>query len=402
LETDLRSCENPILFERKLKSEKKMKEPNRTKPTINTLVLIGIAILSAIIVIAMGILLYLVFYAPTAEERAKYSFILTVSGIFAAPVFWLLFIYGFIYARILKILAGDHWVRWEYPKEWNKGDVYFCKDEVYDTDSTFGLLGVFGLKLLKVEIPSDNSSVIRFTNLQYYSGKTLRTYEKKQEIKIPPGKEEEAQKIVQHFLQYFGQRSIFAKYQWHSAFLLLGTMLTWAFVCFAFIASPAGEEMKKEREQRAKEYAEAQLQENINQITPLLNKIRQIIEPKFDQLKTLQSGKLTAKEAGFDENSEVLAVLYGHCPTRNEFYVSVVLKKVAVKKSTYSWTDTGIFNYTTTKPFPVKQSDSFCRPPIQKEVFSKIFLSAGWLYGETDRSPYIPTPSPTANSKTNK
>lgn len=359
-------------------------------------------ILTAIIIIVVSVLLYFSLYAATAEERMKYSLALVISGVFAPVALFLLFIYGIDYARTLKILGGDYWVRWEYPKDWGKGDVYFGNTGVYDTDKPYKALDTFGSKFLGAEIPSDDPSIMRFTNLQY-TGTNFNKSKRTQDVEIPPGKEEEAQKLVQRFQEHIGSSSKITKDQWRYVFPLLGIILLWAFISFQFVATPAGEEAKKERSQQAKVRADAQLKENINQLTPLWNKIRQTLEPKLEQLKTLPNGKLTPKEAGFDENSEVMAVLYGHCGSKNEFYLSVVLKKIAVTQySTFYGNETGAFNYTTTKPFPSYQSDRFCKPLVQDDFSWRIFLSDGWLYGEVNNKPYLPKFDPAANSQTNQ
>lgn len=357
-----------------------------------------IVISSAICVIVVGILLYFSFYAPTAEERMKYSIALVLSGVFAPVIFFLLFIYGLNYTRTLKIRGGDYWMRWEYPKDSGKGDVYFCNEGVYDSDKPYHALDTFGSKFLGAEIPSDDPSVIRFNSLQYTGSSSFAQNKRTREVPIPLGKEEEAEKVVLRFQEYLGRSSKYTKDQWRYVFPLLGVILIWCFVCFQFVAMPAGEEMKKERNQQAKEL---RLKSNIKNITPLLNKIRQTLEPKFEQLKTLPDGKLTAKEAGFDENSEVLTILHGRCPN-NEFYVSVVLKQVAVGISTKVGNETGAFNYTTTTPFPIQPTENFCKPPIQDYFENRIPLSDGWIYGEVISRPYLPTPSPAANSQTNR
>ncbi len=372
-----------------------MNEPNKTLS--NNIFLMPILICSAICIVAVGVLLYFSFYAPTAEEKSKYGMILALSGVFITPVFYFLFIYSLNYARILKILGGDYWMRWEYPNDSGKGDVYFCNEGVYDTDKPYRVLDTFGSRFLGAEIPSDAPSVIRFSNLQYTGSKFVKT-KRTQEVPIPPEKEEEARKVVHRFQEYLGRSSKYTKDQWRYVFPMLAVILIWFFVCFAFIAMPDGEEMKREREQQA---IERRLKLNTQEITPLWNKIRQTLEPKFERLKTLPDGKSTATEAGFDENSEVLAVLYGHCPAKNEFYISVVLKKGAIKKS-YFGNETGAFNYTTTTPFPTQPSEYFCKSPIQDYFANEIFLSDGWVYGEVILRPYLPTPGSPANSQVNK
>lgn len=286
-------------------------------------------------------------------------------------------------------------MRWEYPKDSGKGDVYFCNEGAHDTDKPYKALDTFGSKFLGAEIPSDDPSVIRFTNLQY-TGRRFVKSKRTQEVEIPPGKEEEAEKIVLRFQEYLGRSSKYSKDQWRYVFPMLAVILIWCFLSYQFVAMPAGEEMKKERNQQAKEL---RLKLNVKEITPLWNKIRQTLEPKFEQLKTLPDGKLTAKEAGFDENSKVLAVLYGYCPTKNEFYVSVVLKKGAVERSTNLGNETGAFNYTTTTPFPTRPSEYFCKPPIQEYFANEIFLSDGWIYGDVILRPYLAKQSPPANSR---
>jgi hypothetical protein len=366
-----------------------MNQPKKTLPP-NIFPLL-IVILSVICVIVVSFLLYFSFYAHSAEKRAWYGLALALSGAFITPVFFFLFIYALNYARIRKILGGDYFARWEYPKDSGKGDVYFCNEGVYDTDRPYTALDTFGSEFLGAEIPSDDPSVMRFNNLQYTGSRFERT-KRTQEVTIPPGKEEEAEKLVLRFREHLGRSSKYTKDQWRYVLPMIGVILVWFFVCYQFVAIPASEEIKREKEQRTKDY----LQESYKkELTPLWNKIRQTLEPKFEKLKTLPDGKLTAKEAGFDENSEVLTVLHGHCPAKNEFYVSVVLKKVAVKNSTYFGNETGAFNYTTTKPLPVPPSEYFCKPPMQDFFENRIFLSDGWVYGEVILRPYLP-PGPPA------
>jgi hypothetical protein len=389
---------DPILREETAKREKKkVNQPDKTLPK-NIFPLL-ILIFSAILIIALSVLFYFSFYAPTADEKIKYAIALVLSGVFAPIVFFLLFIYGLNYARTLKIRGGDHWMRWEYPKDSGKGDVYFCNEGVYDSDKPYGALDTFGSRFLGAEIPSDDPSVIRFTSLQYTGSRSFTQSERTREVPIPPGKEEEAEKIVLRFQEYLGRSSTYTKDQWRYVLPLLAVILLWCFLIFQFVIMPAGEEMKKERNQQAKELRHKL---NVKEITPLWNQIRQTLEPKIEQLKTLPDGKLTAKEAGFDENLEVLAVLHGHCPAKNEFYVSVVLKYRALRKPIDSDNETGAFNYTTTTPFPTQPTEYFCKPPIQDYFENGILLSDGWIYGEIILRPYLPKPGPPANSPTNK
>ena len=366
-----------------------MNQPNKTLP-LNIFPLL-IVISSVICVIVVSFLLYFSFYAHTAEERSRYGLALALSGAFITPGFFFLFLYALNYTRIRKILGGDYFARWEYPKDSGKGDVYFSIEGVYDTDRPYNPLDTFGSRFLGVEIPSDDPPVMRFTNLQY-TGSRFEKTERTRDVPIPPGKEEEAEKMILHFREQLGRGSKYTRDQWRYVFPMIGVILVWFFVCFQFVAMPAGEESKKERSLQAEERRQ---ESNTKEITPLWNNIRQTLEPKLEQLKTLPDGKLTAKEAGFDENSEVLTVLYGHCPAKNEFYISVVLKKVAVKTSTHFDNETGAFNYTTTTPPPARPSDYFCKPPIQDFFENRIFLSSGWVYGEVILRPYLP-PSPRA------
>ena len=349
-----------------------------------------------ICVIIVAVLLYFSFYAATAESRSYFGMALALSGVFMMPIFFFLFIFSLNHARVRKILSGDYFVRWEYPKNSGKGDVYFCSEGVYDADKPNKALDTFGNTFLGAEIPSDDPSVIRFSNRQY-TGSRFETTLRTQDVAIPHGKEEEAKELVERFREYSGRRSKYSRDQWRYVLPLIGIILIWFFAFFQFAAMPAGLEAKKDREQQTKEYL---LQENKKEITPLWNKIRQTLEPKIEQLKTLPDGKLTAKEAGFDENSEVLTVLHGRC-ANDGFYVSVVLKKGAIRKS-YNGNETGAFNYIANSPIPTNPTENFCKPMIQDYFEDRILLSDGWVYGEVIIRPYLPTTSPTANSQTNK
>lgn len=332
----------------------------------------------------------------------KFSIALVLSGVFIPVVLFLLFIYGLNYARARRILGGNYWVHWEYPKDFRKGDVYFCDEGVYDTDHPYRPLDTFGSKFLGVEIPSDDPSIIRFTNRQF-TGNKFQTTQRTQDIEIPPGKEEEAKELVERFREYIGRSSKYTKDQWRYVFPLLGVILLWAFLVFQFVAMPAGEEMKNEKKRQMEERAEIRLKQKIEQLTPLWNKIRQTLEPKFEQLKTLPDGELMPKEAGFGEDSEVQKIFYGHCSSGQEFYVSVILKTFAINQNSYPQEYlTGVFNYTTTTPFPTNPSDSFCRGIRFESFSSRIPLSEGWIYGEMIIRPYLLKPSPSANSTANK
>jgi ABC-type sugar transport system permease subunit len=365
-----------------------MNQPNKTlSPNIFPLLIV---ISSVICFIVASFLLYFSFYAQTAEERAKYALALALSGVVITLIFYFLLLYTLNYIRIRKILGGDYFGRWEYPKDSGKGDVYFCSEGVYDSDHPYKSLDTFGSRFLGAEIPSDNRSVMRFANIQY-TGSRFQTTKRTQEVLIPPGKEEDAEKMVMRFGEYLGRRSKFSKDQWRYILPQIAVILVWFFVCFEFVAMPAIQEAKIERNQQAAEHRQ---ESKIKELTPLWNKIRQTLEPQFEKLKALPDGKLTAKEAGFDENSEVLTVLYGHCAAKNEFYVSVVLKKIPVKSSANFANETGAFNYTTTTPPPAQPSENFCKPSIQDYFENRIFLPGGWIYGEVILRPYLPTGSP--------
>lgn len=377
-----------------------MNQPN-TPPQKNIYFLL-ISILSVICVIAVFVLLYFSLYAPTAEEKIKYSIALVISGVFVPVVLFLLFIYGLNYVRILKIRGGDYWVRWEYPKDWGKGDVYFCSEGVYDADKPYSALDTFGSRFVNVEIPSDDPSMIRFSNRQF-TGNKFQTTQRTQEVPIPPGKEEEAKELVGRFREYIGSSSKYTKDQWRYVFPLLGVILLWAFLAFQFVATPAGEEMRNEKKRQWEKQAENRQKQKVEQLAPLWNKIRQTLEPKFESLKNLPDGSLSAKEAGFGEDSEVQMIYYGHCSSGQEFYVSVILKTFAINQNSYPQEYlTGVFNYTTTTPFPDNPSDYFCRGIRYESFSSRIPLSEGWIYGEMIIRPYLLKPSPSANTQTNK
>lgn len=371
-----------------------MNEPNNTTPKKNVFFTLIIPIFSLICLIVIGFLLYLSFYA-SASDKLLNGFLLVLAGIFAIIILYFLFIYGLNYARILKILNGDYFVHWQYPKESGRGDVYFCHEGVYETDSPYQALDTFGDKFISVEIPADKTDVIRLTKRPHR--KRFADSRRVHEVPIPPGKAEEAEKMVQRFSGYIGRRSNYQKDQARFVLPMIGAVFLWIFLSFTFVQMFAVEEVKIARSEQAKELRH---QSNINEITPLWNKIRQTLEPKIEQFKTLPDGRLTAKEAGFDENSEVLTVLHGRC-SNNGFYVSVVLKKGAITKSYYG-NETGAFNYTTSSPIPTNPTVNFCKPPIQDYFENRILLSDGWVYGEVISRPYLPTPSPAANSQTNK
>lgn len=372
-----------------------MNQPVKTTPKKNVFFTLIIPVFLIISFIAIGFLLYLSFYA-SATDRMLYGFLLVLAGILVVIVLYFLFIYGLNYARILKILDGNYFVRWKYPKESGKGDVYFCDEGIYDADTPYQALDTFGDKFLGVEIPSNKPSVIRFTKRPHR--KNFADSTRTQVVPIPPGKEEEAEKVVQRFLGYISRRSNYQKDQSRYVLPLIGILLLWIFLSFAFVAMPAGEEMKIARSEQTKELRN---QSNINEITPLWNKISQTLKPKIEQLKNLPDGQLTAKEAGFDENSEVLTVLHGHCQPKNEFYVSVVLKKGAINKS-YFGNETGAFNFTTNTPIPAQPTENFCKPPIQDYFENRILLSDGWIYDEVILRPYLPKPGSSANSMDGK
>lgn len=376
-----------------------MNQPNK-----KNIFFILFGILSVIFIVVSCLLIYLSFNAPLADERMKYGMGVIIFGMFAIIGLFLLFIYALNYARILKILGGDYWARWEYPKESGKGDVYFCHEGVHDSDKPYKALDTFGSRFLGAEIPSDDPSVIRFSCRQI-TGNSFSTSKRIREIPIPPGKDEDAKKVAYRFGEYLGRSSQHTKDQWRYVFPMLAVVLIWAFFAFQFVAMPAAEEKKKEEKRQLKEWAENRLKKRTEQITPLWNKIRQTIEPQMEKLRTLPDGQLTAKEAGFDENSEVQTVLYGRCQPNNDFYVSVVLKKVAVERDTTLFEGqiiSGAFNYTTTRPIPIESYKKFCRPTFQENFDSKIILTDGWVYGEINVRLLLATPTPTANSQTNK
>lgn len=380
-----------------------MSEPNKTT-TKRNIFFILFALLSAIFVIVSCVLTYYAFNARVPDDRMKLSIFVVISGVFVIVGLFLLFIYGLNYNRTLKILNGDYWGRWEYPKDWGRGDVYFCNEGVYDADTPYKALDTFGSRFLRAEIPSDDPSVIRFICRQM-TGNNFSTSERTQEIPIPPGKEDDAKKVVQRFGEYPGRSSQYTKDQWRYMFVMLGAILLWAFIGMIFVAIPVREQVKKEEEQRLKERAEARLRKRTEDLQPLWNKIRETIEPKLEKLRTLPNGQLTPKEAGFDENSEVQTVLYGRCQPNNDFYLSVVLKKMPIERDSTLFegeTLSGAFNYTTTRPIPVQTLKDFCRPKIQERFYGRIGLSENWLYGEINIRPLLVTPSPSANSTVNK
>ncbi len=377
-----------------------MSEPKTTsKKNIFYLLIPVLFVIFAIIAVC---LLYYSFYAPTSQEKVKYAMTLALSGAFIAPIIFLLFIHGLNYIRIRKIVGGDYFVRWEYQKGLGKGDVYFCNEGVYDSDKTYRALDTFGSKFLGAEIPSDNPSIIRFSSLQLTGNRSFTQTKQTQEVPIPLGKEDEAEELVRRFRDYHGKSSKHTKDQWRYVFPMLGLILVWFFCCYQFIVSPISYEMKREQNEQQKERVEARLQKRTEQITPLWTKIRQTIEPQIEHLRTLPNGQLSAKEAGFDENSEVKTVLHGRCPATNDFYVSVVLKQVAVERDSTlfaSETISGAFNYTTSRMVPSIILAEFCRPPIQERFDGRISLSSRWLYGEINISPLLETPSPTVDRK---
>lgn len=376
----------------------------QTKTSNKNIFPLLIVILSAICVIVAAFLLYMSFYATLADDRMKYSFAFCLAGVFASLIFYFLFLYMLNYARTLKILGGDYWARWEYPKESGKGDVYFCNEGVYDTDTPYAALDSFGSRFGGAEIPSDNPSVIRLTCYRR-SGRFNTETKCTQDIPIPPGMDEDAKKVVQRFGEYPGRSSQFTKNTVRYLPAMMLAILLWIAIGMIFVAIPVGEQVKKEEEQQLKERAENRLKQRTEQITPLWNKIRETIEPQLEKLRNLPDGKLTAKEAGFDENSEVQTVLYGRCSPNNDFYVSVVLKKVAVERDSTLYQGqiiSGAYNYTTTKPIPTDSYTKFCRPKFQEDFKSKIILSSEWVYGEINVAPLLAKPSPAANSNTNK
>lgn len=353
-------------------------------------------ILSVIVVVVFCLLLYFTFYAATARERYNFgAALMGVGGLSQIPIF-LLIAYSRNYARILKIVGGDYWVRWDYPA---KGEVYFCDEGVYDTDTPYAL-NAFAYNLEKVEIPPEYSSVIRFTaeNVRIYSASSMRKYQQTTDVPIPPGKEAEAQELIERYQGFIGKTSKFTVEQWRYALWMGAGIVGWAALWLIAFGLPLERAYDKELSDRNNAYQAAKLEKAVNEVTPLWNRIRRVVEPRFEKLKTLPDGKLSAKEVGFNENSEVLLVLHGQCEN-NGFYVSVVLKKGAIKKS-YNENITGAFNYTTSSPIPTWATENFCKP--QSYFDNRILLSDNWVYGEVMSLPYLPTPSPAANSTTNK
>lgn len=344
-------------------------------------------ILTVISAIVMVVLLYNTFAGTTARTRYHYAVALMFVSVFAQVPVALLIIYARNRARIQAVLAGDYWAHWQSPSE-----IYLCSEGIYNPVFP-SKLDTFSYKLKNIEIPADCPSEIRFDYLNIkFIGKTSYGENKSTSIKIPEGKESEAQELVRRFQSRIGKPSQFMLDQWRiAAMMCIGIVAAIIFSLMRII--PLESEYKAEGNTLAAAENAVRQAKKVSQLRPILMPIRQVIDPQIEHLKTMPDGEMTAQEAGLDKNHFVSKVIYGHCQKDNNFYLSVVLKENPLKNSRI-----GALNYSTADG-QGHRLDS-CRPANQDYYFNPDLLGDGWYYAEFYN--FQPTPSQSVPAATPK
>jgi hypothetical protein len=331
-------------------------------------------IFTVLTIIALIILLYFTFAGSTARSRFNIGVVFLAVGVFAQIPLAFLFIYAGNYARIQSIVAGNYWAKWQDKHR----EVYISPLGIHYPDQRF-TLHKFSDELQKVEIPSDSPSVIRFNYLvlRKYSP-TSQTYRhnKKIEVRIPEGKEEEARALVQRFQQtQIGQPSDFIAHSWRIGLMMGAGILGFALLWGIFLAWPLQKSLDAEKVAIREAERAALEAKQIEKLMPILSSIRKVIDPQIERLKTMPRGQLSATEAGFDESAGVDKVFYGPCYPGPAFYVWVVLKKDVLERRYLSANEPGTFYYDT-------KTDQYrdCGPPNLSSGIP-LKLSDGWYYG---------------------
>src|SRR5258706_12556114 len=93
----------------------------------------------------VGLVVPAIFLPADAMLIAGFSLFVLIVALIALL---LLFFYGLVYGRIMRILAGEHWAHWQTGTD----DVYISQLGLYRPDKKYRLLS-FGNELISVEVP---------------------------------------------------------------------------------------------------------------------------------------------------------------------------------------------------------------------------------------------------------
>ncbi|MCA0455854.1 MAG: hypothetical protein LCI00_17895 [Chloroflexi bacterium] len=334
-----------------------------------------IIVSTAVVIIAALILLGLTFFGGTVNARYASAIIfMFVTGLSPVPI-GLLVLGARNYARFQGITQGEYWVHWTYPADSRNREIYINGEGFYYPQQPRER-GTFLSGVQHVEIqPGQPANLnIQYLHRRYYSSwlPPLKI-DKQLVVPIPEGKEEEAQLLVNRFKKQLGATSAYVDDQWRIGWMMGGVIIV-AVLISIVVMLPVQSQLDDQKWDQRDATATAQYRENAGEASIFLPPIRTIIEPQIERLKALPDGTMTAEEAGFDADSGVRAVHFGHCPPDDSFYVYVVMNREMLGRTYLS--GPGGFNYTEA----TDRRYMDCGPehwittvPVQ--------LTDGWYYG---------------------
>lgn len=334
-----------------------------------------IILTTVITIIAAVILLGIVFFGSTPNTRFTAGIVfMFVTGL--APIAIGLLVLGARnHARFQGLGQDKYWVHWQYPANSGYSEVFINGEGVYYPDTprkreTF----LSGVQQVEIQQGYPSTLHLRYIHRRYYSlGLPPVVMDKQITVPIPAGKEAEAQVLVERFNKQLGKPSAYVDDQWRIGWIMSAGIIIGALISIVILI-PLQFQVDDEKRDDRNATATAQYAENAAELSTFLPAIRKVMDRQIERLKTLQDGTLTPVEVGFDENSGVRSIYFGHCPPDNAFYMYVVMNKEMLGRTYLS--GPGGFNYTeaTDRRYMDCGPDHLISTvPVQ--------LKDGWYYG---------------------
>lgn len=289
-----------------------------------------ISLIVAIVLIV--ICLFEALFAPTLDRRyAGGTAFLFVAGL-SPLVVGMLILYSRRAARSIKLREGDYWVKWVYHQSIQDrlsaetpDEIYISPTAMYRTDQPLKY-SEFSGGIEWIEIVTQGPPALR---LVYHHVQNQRRYRTPQEVfvPIPPGYQSEAEKLVERFHREGLRKASPALFDlWVGVLGMVGIIAVACIVSLLLL-------MPLDMQRRDEEFAQYSATSAAIQATEmyLINldfpHIQQTILNQTEKLRPQGSGQISAEEAGFAPDDNVLQVEFGYCGRDEAFYVLVVLQR---------------------------------------------------------------------------
>lgn len=345
-----------------------------------------IVLTTAVTFIVTIILLGMILFGSTTNTRYIAGIVfLFVTGLAPIPI-GLLVLGARNHARFQGLSQDDYWAHWQYPTNSAYREVFINGEGVYypvnpRKRETF----LSGVQQAEIQQGEPSTLHLHYIHRRYYSlGLPPIVMDKRLVVPIPAGKEAEAQLLVERFKKQLSRPSAYVDDQWRIGWIIGGAIIVATLISIILLL-PLQFQVDDEKRDNRNATATAQYIDNAAELSTYLPAIRAVMDGQIERLKALPDGTLTPEDAGFEEDSGVRTIHFGHCRPDNTFYVYVVMNKEMLGRTYLS--GPGGFNYTeaTDRRYMDCGPDHWISTvPVQ--------LTDGWYYGviayiESTRTP---------------